>query len=63
MKKISELKTWVTSFESMSTAVDDLQVIYDFFREGEAGEKDIDDQYATALKHVEELELKNMLRK
>lgn len=63
MKKISELKTWVNSFESMSTAVDDLQVIYDFFREGEAGEKDIDDQYAAALKHVEELELKNMLRK
>lgn len=63
MKKISELKTWVSSFESMSTAVDDLQVIYDFFREGEAGEKDIDDQYAAALKHVEELELKNMLRK
>jgi peptide chain release factor 2 len=63
MKKISELKAWVTSFESMSTAVDDLQVIYDFFREGEAGEKDIDDQYAAALKHVEELELKNMLRK
>ncbi|MGM0666068.1 MAG: peptide chain release factor 2 [Bacteroidota bacterium] len=63
MKKISELKAWVTSFESMSTAVDDLQVIYDFFREGEAGEKDIDDQYAAAMKHVEELELKNMLRK
>ena len=63
MKKISELKTWVSSFESMSTAVDDLQVIYDFFREGEADEKDIDDQYAAALKHVEELELKNMLRK
>jgi peptide chain release factor 2 len=62
MKKISELRTWVNSFEAMSTAVDDLQVIYEFFREGEADEKDIDEQYAAALRHVEELELKNMLR-
>jgi peptide chain release factor 2 len=63
MKKISELRSWVNSFEAMSTAVDDLQVIYEFFREGEADEKDIDEQYAAALRHVEELELKNMLRK
>jgi len=63
MKKISELRSWVNAFEAMSTAVDDLQVIYEFFREGDADEEDIDEQYAAALRHVEELELKNMLRK
>lgn len=63
MKKISRLKDWVTSYYEMSTAVDDLLVIYDFYREGEAGEKDLDDQYSIALEYVEELELKNMLRK
>lgn len=63
MKKISGLKAWITSYDEMSTAVDDLLVIYDFYREGEAGEKELDDQYSTALKFVEELELKNMLRK
>ncbi|MBN1388841.1 MAG: peptide chain release factor 2 [Bacteroidales bacterium] len=63
MKKISGLKTWVKSYELMSTAVDDLQVIYDFYREGEAGAEDLDSQYENALKLVEELELKNMLRK
>ncbi|MDT8401450.1 MAG: peptide chain release factor 2 [Bacteroidales bacterium] len=63
MKKISVLKSWVSSYDEMSTAVDDLQVIYDFFREGEAGEGELDDRYASALKQVEELELKNMLRR
>ncbi len=63
MKKISGLKSWVSSYEEMSTAVDDLHVIYDFFREGEAGEEDLDDQFAIALKYMDELELKNMLRK
>ncbi len=63
MKKISGLKAWVTSYEEMSTAVDDLQVIYDFFREGEAGEEDLDNQFGKTLEIVEALELKNMLRK
>lgn len=63
MKKISGLKAWVKSYDEMSTAVDDLQVIYDFYREGEAGEEDLDNQYNTTLKLVEGLELKNMLRK
>ncbi len=62
MKKISGLKAWVKSYDEMSTAVDDLQVIHDFYREGEAGEEDLDNQYNTTLKLVEGLELKNMLR-
>lgn len=63
MKKLSALKEWVSSFDEISTAVDDLQVIYDFFREGEAGEKELDEQYAASLQKVEELEVKNMLRR
>jgi len=63
MKKISGLKAWVTSYEEMNIAVDDLQVIYDFFKEGEATEEDLDNQYNSTINLVEELELKNMLRK
>jgi len=62
MRKISGLKTWIKYFEEMSTAVDDLQVIYDFFKEGEAVEEDIDKQYDITLSLVEALELRNMLR-
>lgn len=63
MKGISQLKSWTTAFADTSSAVDDLQVMIDFHREGEASEEDVRKQYAAALKHIEELELKNMLRK
>jgi len=63
MKKISGLKDWISSYDEMCTAIDDLQVIYDFFKEGEADAAEFDRQYNVALKLVEELELKNMLRK
>ena len=36
-------------------------MIFDFFNEGEATEKDVTDQYNSALKLIEELEFRNML--
>lgn len=42
-------------------AVDDLAVLFEFFQEGEASEKEVDEQYALTLKLVEDLEFKNML--
>jgi peptide chain release factor 2 len=38
-------------------------VIYDFFKEGEATETDIDNQYSSTINLVETLEVRNMLRK
>lgn len=63
MKKLSELKSWISSWDEVSTAIDDLQVIYDFYQEEEADEQELDSRYAEALAKVEELEVKNMLRK
>ena len=41
--------------------MDDLLVLYDFYKAGEAGEKDVEDQYTIALRKLEEVEFKNML--
>lgn len=38
-------------------------MIFDFFRAGEAGEEDVNNQYGTALSEIEDLEVRNMLRK
>ena len=43
--------------------MDDLTVIYDFQKEGEASEEELEQQYLTTMKLIEDLELKNMLRK
>ncbi len=42
--------------------MDDLVVLSDFLKEGEASEEEVEQQYALTLKKIEELELKNMLR-
>jgi peptide chain release factor 2 len=38
-------------------------VLYDFYKEGEASEKDVDNQYDACLKMIDDLEVRNMLRK
>jgi peptide chain release factor 2 len=63
LKSISRLKTWTTDFSKVNNAVDDLFVINDFYREGDATEKDLDNQYYTCLSMIEDLEVRNMLRK
>jgi peptide chain release factor 2 len=57
------LKSWTTGFEKICTAIDDLVVLYDFFREGEATEEDVDNQYNDCLSMIEDLEVRNMLQK
>jgi peptide chain release factor 2 len=42
--------------------VEDLSVLFDFYSEGEAEEKEVEQQYRTALSLVENLESRNMLR-
>jgi peptide chain release factor 2 len=63
MKSIAQLKSWTTDFEKINTALDDLTVLYDFYREGEASEIDVDNQYNNCLSMIEDLEVRNMLQK
>ncbi|OFY68410.1 MAG: peptide chain release factor 2 [Bacteroidetes bacterium RBG_13_43_22] len=59
---MSLLKSWTNDFNKVSTAVDDLAVINDFFREGEATEQDLQNHYDNCLILIENLEVRNMLR-
>jgi peptide chain release factor 2 len=45
----------------VQSAVDDTQVLFDFFKEGAATESELEEQYAQALEKIESLELKKML--
>ena len=57
LKVLNGVKSWITSYEKTSSAVADLDVLFELDPEG----TDIDDAYADAVKLVEALELKNML--
>lgn len=40
---------------------DDLQVLYEFYKEGDAAPEEVEAQYAQTISHIENLEFKNML--
>jgi peptide chain release factor 2 len=57
------LKSWTSAFDQINTGIDDLVVLYDYFKEGEASEKDVEVQYDICLSMIDDLEVRNMLRK
>lgn len=62
MKKIRLLKTWTLGFYEVAESIDDLQILYDFYKEEEATEAELSEQYDKSLQTLEELEFKNMLQ-
>lgn len=62
MRTIAGLKSWTSDFENIDTAIDDLNVLNDFFKEGEASTEDVIKQYDKSLEMIEDLEVRNMLQ-
>jgi peptide chain release factor 2 len=62
LKEVASLKEWITAYNKVKSSLEDLNVVLDFLKEGEASEEDVDQQFQTTLKFTEELEFKNMLR-
>jgi len=58
---VSNIKIWTDGFKKIAALVDDLQVIYDFYKEGDATEEDVENQYKATLTAIDGLEFKNML--
>ena len=63
MKKVRELKSWIEGYEQVTSAVGDLQVLFDFAKEGEATEEEVDAQYHETIRVLEDIEMRNMLRR
>lgn len=60
---VASIKGWTQSYNNVKQSIDDLQVLFDFAKEGEATEDEVAKQYSLTLSKIEDLELKNMLRK
>ncbi len=61
MKFIQSKKQWVDDFNAAKTLVGDLEVLMDFFQEGDISEEEVQEQYDKAVEKIENLEFKNML--
>ena len=57
MRVGSGIKAWVSDYDALCSAIDDVDVLYELEPEGE----DIDRAYAAATSKLEALEFKNML--
>lgn len=61
MKVIRGLKYWVENFDNQKSAVDDLEVLQEFVKEGVSSDSELEVSYRKTVDSIEELELKNML--
>lgn len=61
MKGIRTLKFWIETYDTLKSSFDDMEVLLDFFKEGEVSEVEVEEAYQKLASEVEELELKNML--
>jgi peptide chain release factor 2 len=61
LKGVSALKYWVKNFSDIEKSLEDLQVLYDFAKEDDSIEKEVESHFADLTKMVESLELRSML--
>ncbi len=63
MKKVRSIKMWVDNYHEVASAVSELELAFDFLKEGVGEEQEVDDAYQHAINLIEALELRNMLRR
>jgi peptide chain release factor 2 len=61
MKQLRTLKKWVSDYVTIKRGCDDLEVLMEFEKTGDAEAAEVNAQYATTLELLEALEFKNML--
>lgn len=61
MKTIRTQKKWVEDYEQAENFINDLEVLVEFQKEGDATDDEVQEQYDKALKTIEDLEFRNML--
>ena len=63
MKKIKDIQAWIDGYKEIEDACEELSVAFEFVKEGIVEESEVDALYAAAIGKIEDLELKNMLRR
>ncbi|MGM9816600.1 MAG: peptide chain release factor 2 [Lepagella sp.] len=63
MRKIKGIHFWIDSYTSVEKQLDELRLALEFLKDELVSEEDVDTQYEALVKEVEDLELRNMLRR
>ena len=62
MKKVKGIEKWLKGYEEVNTLTDETALAFDFYKEEIVSEEEVDNNYNKAVKAIEDLELRNMLR-
>ena len=62
MKKVKDIQRWIDGYKEVKTCADELELAFDFYHDEMVTEEEVDEDYFKAIKAIEDLELKNMLR-
>ncbi|MDR1201419.1 MAG: peptide chain release factor 2 [Tannerellaceae bacterium] len=62
MKVVRELKKWIELYNEVHAATEELELAYEYVKEGITSEEEVDEAWQKALSAVENLEFRNMLR-
>ena len=61
IKNLRSKKKWIEDYNKAVEMTDELQLAYEFYKEGELSAEELDEQYNLTQKHIEAIEFKNML--
>ena len=61
MRELNAEKQWINDYLDAANAVEELEVIFEFYKEKEATGEEVEDKNQNALNLIEKLEFKNML--
>ena len=62
MKKVKSIQKWLDGYKTVRLYADELKLAFDFYKDEMVTEEEVDADYGKAIKAIEDLELKNMLR-
>ena len=63
MKKVKDLHFWIDRYREVEKSVEELALAYDFVKEEVITESELDEIYQRTITLIEDLELRNMLRR
>lgn len=61
VKEIKSHKNWLVNYNNAKAALDELEVLYEFYKEGEIGEEEIGEEYEKAKSVIEDVEFRSTL--
>ncbi len=61
MKSLRVKKKWIKDYNTIKSYSSDLEVLYEFYKEGESSAEEVEEQFQKTATLIEDIEFKNML--